>query len=124
MHTYTHKVLAPPAYGVSLSSPAFFSLSLSLHFFYVCIFVRRAYSNAIISLCLAFFFSSSLSTFLSFTYARICSMYACPNFVFVAVAFSYSLHTTMATLELRDEILLKKKRRRRRRKNVRVHAYT
>ena len=35
-------------------------------------------------------------------------MYACPNFVFVAVAFSYSLHTTMATLELRDEILLKK----------------
>ena len=113
-HTYTQSVCTTRLRR-SLSSPFFF-----LFFFYVCIFVCATYTNAIISLCL-FSFSClcALCFSLSHTHTHMLDVCMCMRVLisfFLSSPFSYSLHTTMVTLELRDEILLK------RRKNA--HAYT
>jgi hypothetical protein len=113
-HTYTQSVCTTRLRR-SLSSPFFFLF----FFFYVYIFVRTTYTNAIISLC-RFSFSClcALCFSLSLTHTHMLDVCMCVRVLisFLSSPFSYSLHTTMVTLELRDEILLK------RRKNA--HAYT
>jgi len=112
-HTYTQSVCTTRLRR-SLSSPFFF---LFFFFTYTYSCARLTLMQSFLSV--AFLFRAFvLSASLSLTHTHMLDVCMCVRVLisFLSSPFSYSLHTTMVTLELRDEILLK------RRKNA--HAYT
>lgn len=90
VHTHIHKVSAsPPLRRFALVAELFFSS----YFFYVCIFVCTAYTNAIISfsLSLSFFFFVPLCSLLLSHIYLMCACVCVSLFRFFSLSLSFSL---------------------------------